>query len=506
MPHSGHTHQRIYQAAHGKHFKVSGCEGMQVQSVPLGSVTIGPQSWRDGTVRSIRRAERLVRQTRAGRSGTCSRPRSCSATAGFTPKRTDCTAETTDDKITGEECGESRDCICKNKMSRPQTTGAMFPSGSQKTSVALFLPTSLREQCAGASVAVAGDYMRRVREVEGQLRRQAGRVTQEGIKLERERGHLERMLRSLRTSLTVNRRSSEGRTRRPSTAETERDGADYLLLCERRELAQLKQDLEEALRNTLTQLQALGQSSRQLLDCASERARVLELLPHSGSAGGHSSAAQTLSKTDPVSPFTPECKQVLESSNLTINQSQLLRENIVQMLTSAITRQKTIHCAVNDGLVKKMAETVSLQQNLTLMSAATRQAMFRKQREINCIRHSHDRLQGPEYSGDILSREKLNRPLVQVYHRHPGTQLPEAAHLIQGSAVLRRCLMSSEGELARLQRACLQLLDDQHCKRAAAQVDAAVIRMRRQQVDKRAMPSVLQQGACRGQLPLSCAQ
>ncbi|XP_033495765.2 tektin-like protein 1 [Epinephelus lanceolatus] len=479
---------------------------MQVQSVPLGSVTIGPQSWRDGTVRSIRRAERLVRQTRAGRSGTCSRPLSCSATAGFTPKRTDCTAETTDDKITGEECGESRDCICKNKMSRPQTTGVLFPSGSQKTSVAPFPPTCLREQCAGASVAVAGDYMRRVREVEGQLRRQAGRVTQEGIKLERERGHLERMLRSLRTSLTVNRRSSEGRTRRPSTAETERDGADYLLLCERRELAQLKQDLEGALRNTLTQLQALGQSSRQLQDCASERARVLELLPHSGSAGGHSSAAQTLSKTDPVSPFTPECKQVLESSNLTINQSQLLRENIVQMLTSAITRQKTIHCAVNDGLVKKMAETVSLQQNLTVMSAATRQAMFRKQREINCIRHSHDRLQGPEYSGDILSREKLNRPLVQVYHRHPGTQLPEAAHLIQGSAVLRRCLMSSEDELARLQRACLQLLDDQHGKRAAAQVDAAVIRMRRQQVDKRAMPSVLQQGACRGQLPLSCVQ
>lgn len=86
--------------------------------------------------------------------------------------------------------------------------------------MAPFPPTSLREQCARASVAVAYEYMRMVREVEGQLRRQAGMVTQEGTKLEKERGHLERMLRSLKDGLTVNRRSSEWRTRRPALAET----------------------------------------------------------------------------------------------------------------------------------------------------------------------------------------------------------------------------------------------------------------------------------------------
>lgn len=80
-------------------------------------------------------------------------------------------------------------------------------------------PPSLREQCAAASVAVATEYMRRVREVVGRLRRQAVRVTEEGTKLEKERVHLEKVLYSIRSNQTINKGSLEGRGKRPPTTE-----------------------------------------------------------------------------------------------------------------------------------------------------------------------------------------------------------------------------------------------------------------------------------------------
>lgn len=61
--------------------------------------------------------------------------------------------------------------------------------------------------------------------------------------------------------------------------------------------------------------QALGESSRRLLACASERAQVLELLPRSGSAGLH--GATDHMQTLPNSSFTPSmyCQTDLQIDN-----------------------------------------------------------------------------------------------------------------------------------------------------------------------------------------------
>ena len=37
---------------------------------------------------------------------------------------------------------------------------------------------------------------------------------------------------------------------------------------------------------------------------------------------------------------------------------------------------------------------------------------------------------------DLETRERLDRPLIAVYQRHPGTDLPEASYLSQATNVL----------------------------------------------------------------------
>ncbi|KAI1886094.1 hypothetical protein AGOR_G00210480 [Albula goreensis] len=470
---------------------------MSLQPVPLATVIIGPQSWREKTEHSIRRADKLVRQSDARRASSASpsRPRT---SAGLSAVNTPLPPELNEAETRSGKDRDNASSTCTRHRIRPVSTGTTRFGLASAPFAAPFPPPCLREHCAEASVRVASEYMRDVRGVEGQLRRQAGRVGQEGIKLEREREYLERMLRSLRKDLLVNKKSVEGRTLRPPTTETSRDGADSLLDYEKKELSELKTLLEGTLRETLTQLQALSQCSRLLLECASERSRVLDLLPHSGSlsTGGRCTPSQVTMKPDPIGPYTPECKQAIESSSLALNQSQLLREQIRRMIGEAIARQKSAHHSVNEGLVKKIAETVSLKQHLTLSSASARQAIHRKQRQLDCIQHSHDRALGPVSSADLLSRERLDRPLVQVYHRHPGTQLPEAMHLIQGGTVVQQCLLSSGGELTRLHGTRLQLMQDLRRKGVAAQVDSAIVRLRRHLVDRRVMPSSFLQGTC----------
>uniref|UniRef100_A0AAV2MGD5 Uncharacterized protein n=1 Tax=Knipowitschia caucasica TaxID=637954 RepID=A0AAV2MGD5_KNICA len=336
--------------------------------------------------------------------------------------------------------------------------------------------------------------MRAVQEVEANLRRRASRVAQEGVRLHRDQELMEATLRSLQSGLMLNQANSRQRTKRPEGAETvSTEDQDT------QGTKTVSTEGQETRGYWDPYSKSLSSCCARLVACASERARVLDLLAPSVCRRVPGRPAPKWTKADPTSPYTPECKEAADRSSSAVLESQHLRTSIRQQLHHALLRQRAAQQAVNDGLLKKVAETVTLQQSLSVMCGATRQATFRKRREKALILHSHGRTQGPEYSGDVLSRERLDRPLVQVYHRHPGTQLPEAAQLNQGSVLLSRLASSCQAQESRLQRSCHLLQSDLQRKSSAAAVDSAVLRMRRRHLEQRSVPVSLLQDALQSQ-------
>ncbi|TRY96751.1 hypothetical protein DNTS_009614 [Danionella cerebrum] len=455
--------------SHALRVKVTMLMKQSVQTAPP-AVVVGSQSWRDASVRSILRAEDLLRRTYVEQLHATTRYRchSVGASTWRHPRLLNSSIE----KKQNEE----------NKVEfQPKSRGSML---STVMMTGPFPPLVLREQSAMASTGLVGDYMRGVREVEGHLRRQAGRITQEGTRVEHLREQLEKLLRSLRRALLVNQQSADGRTFRPATAETVRDGADSLLISEKRGLSVLKHELENMLKKISVQQQSLAESSKQLLDCAHERSKVTELLPQHGSllAGVKTYPSPLSLKPDPAGPFTPESKQALDSSSSVLRESQQLQENIRQLMSDVIRKQTDMHNSTSEALLKKITETVNLQQHLTLSSAATRQALYRKQRQMQCAGYSLGRAMGPICSADLFCRERLNRPMTQTYERHPSQKLPESALLTQGGNLLRKHLESSGKEITALRVTHRQLQDDLSGKRLASSIDASIVRLRRRLV------------------------
>ena len=73
------------------------------------------------------------------------------------------------------------------------------------------------------------------------------------------------------------------------------------------------------------------------------------------------------------------------------------------------------------------------QQHLTVAAGENRHSIHRAQRWFDATEKALGYTVGPEMQSDLETREKLTRPLVRVYQRHPGTNLPEAQDIIRVS-------------------------------------------------------------------------
>ncbi len=167
-----------------------------------------------------------------------------------------------------------------------------------------------------------------------------------------------------------------------------------------------------------------------------------------------------------------------------ISTSQSIRKEVINAIDHTDRLQKAAHSSVNEGLTRKLAQTVTMsvswhcvivscivndlylmliidyftkpQQHLQLNAGETTLAKQKAQRYYNAQERALGYIlvsikpgpalfseavqwimswQGPVSSSDVTTRERLDRPVVRVYQRHAGTDLPEAAHLVQVSKV-----------------------------------------------------------------------
>ena len=76
------------------------------------------------------------------------------------------------------------------------------------------------------------------------------------------------------------------------------------------------------------------------------------------------------------------------------------------------------------------------QQHLNMGEADNRTAFNKNVRHYEITDVTRGYNLGPVSYRDLQTRERLDRPMVKVYQRHPGTNVPDARDLIRVSAYL----------------------------------------------------------------------
>ncbi|VDI10496.1 Hypothetical predicted protein [Mytilus galloprovincialis] len=296
------------------------------------------------------------------------------------------------------------------------------------------------------------------------------------------------------------------------------DGADDLLNAEKAHLINCKKALEAQLRSVQQQLLVLDAARKRLFGVLQERSRVLDLLNHSLSSitnvnsamSNMSSSGMRRSKSvqdgrysrmnysnlpDPLGPFTPEADQALADADDARARSAYLRRELREAIDRTDKLQKAAHKSVNDGLTQKLSETVTLKQHLGVSFGENRHGMHRAQRWYDATDKARSYtlenkllmniIKGPVASSDLSTRERLDRPMVKVFQRHPGTQLPEAQEIIRGGDGLLQSLTATSRNIGLLRLTQLKLRNDIKSKSAAAGIDGSIIRMRRSKSNHR---------------------
>ncbi|XP_064649719.1 tektin-like protein 1 isoform X2 [Lineus longissimus] len=415
------------------------------KTMPMGTATIGPQNWRNSTIKDIKLSQNVVQRS----------DKNC-------------------------DIGRSLDPL-----------------------------PHLRETVAELSNDEAHRHFRETRAVVAKLRESLLDTNEEIKSLTRGKEALEKALEHKRKDLRLNKDSLDIRLSRPAR-ERDQDGADDLLNAERQHLLNLKKILEAQLKLVQQQLQVLDSARKRLATCLRERSRVLDLICHNmasvpqsapntyrsprpGSRLGGSFSARfekpiskdNLPPADPLGSFTPEAEQALQEANGARARSAMLRRELNEAIMKTDHLQKAAHASVNDGLLQKLSETVTLRQHLNVGSGENRHAVHRAQRWYDATEKARGNAMGPVCSSDLTTREKLDRPIFRVFQRHPGTQMPEAQEIVKAGDGLTESLIATNRNIGLLKLSQARLAENIRDKKEGYSVDSSVLRLRRRRANHR---------------------
>nr|XP_056723348.1 coiled-coil domain-containing protein 105 [Euleptes europaea] len=343
-------------------------------------------------------------------------------------------------------------------------------------------------------------YARETRQVVSRLRQALIEINEQFKSLVRERERLDNTLAKIRQTLLTNKQTQAIREHRPMLEKVP-DKVDALMKWEKKELLRQKVKLEGAMAMSEDHLKALGTCRQALQTASDERSRVLDLLPHPLRMvllGAGRDSWLGLSRpsspwvernetpvSDPIGPFTPDCSAAIDEARRLTFVSKDVMLKVHEAIKEAQDTRNTAHNTIENSLQGKRDETLCHKERLDMALGGTRGTLHRCQRFMHEMAISRGMILGPDSMKYLETREKLTRPMVQVYQRHVGTQLPEAAILNQSTAQLDRSIVDTAKNIQNLNNTRCYLQQRIHDKETGYHVDGSIKRLRQRRIHPR---------------------
>uniref|UniRef100_A0A8C9PGU1 Coiled-coil domain containing 105 n=1 Tax=Spermophilus dauricus TaxID=99837 RepID=A0A8C9PGU1_SPEDA len=312
----------------------------------------------------------------------------------------------------------------------------------------------------------------------------------------RQREATDLRLSEVRKGLLINKQSVKLRGYRPKSEKIP-DKADSMLTWEKEELRVLKRKMETDMEKSETLLKALASCRDALGFYCKERLQAVELMNQPldkvlEQAGRYSWVDLTRAPTphpqglktpppDHVGTFTPECAHALYEAKRLLMESKDTLAEMAKNETDIQKQQLQISDRVCASLAQKMRETLELKERINMTLGLMRGTIHRCTKFSQEMDVTRGLIKGPLSKSHLATREKLNRPLVLMHQKHVGTQLPEAARLVQGTDKLQRHITHAEKNLKELLATRDDLTWSLNCKKIGHDVDYNVVRLRLRQ-------------------------